>query len=158
MARVTDVILRKPPKSPKEAREYEDQKEALAARPRETVVDARYATEKSAREAAFRVNNGERKKWPSSHYYAIWEFNGGGVDSETEGDAGGGKPEGDADKPWELLIGIREYMPKGWAEVVNAPGSRKGRGSDSDVSQEGDDQGEADEEPEEFAHGEGFFA
>lgn len=152
MARVTDVVLRKPPMRPGE---YATQKEALEANPKDTVVDAVFSSEQSAREAAFRVNGGERKKWPSDRYYAIWDYN---KDADGDTEDGG---EGDMIGRWELLIGIKEHMPKGWVSVVNAPGSRKGRGSTSDASDEAsgtDEQGDSDDVAEESAHGEGFFA
>lgn len=132
MSRVQDVILRKPPLAPRGSKQ-----EALEKSPRETVVDGTFASQDKVRSAAFRVNSGQRKDWPSSRYYAMWDLN---VDAAN--------PE----EPWELLIGIKRYMPPAWDPVVSAPGSRKSAGSD-----DGGDE-EQEEPAEEPAHGEGYFA
>lgn len=130
MARVKKVLLRPVPPGPGE---YSKPIEALEANPTEVVVDANFPSQKAAEAAAFRINSGKRKDWPSSRYYGIYAFNAEAVgDPEDGGSAEMGR--------WELLVGIKDHMPEVWRKVVEAPGSRK-RNADGT---EGDDGGDID--------------
>lgn len=119
MARVHDVQLREVPAGPEE---YATKKEALEARPQEVVVDAYFGTQRSVEEAANRVNGNRRAEWPSRRYYAAWKFN-------PEATGAVGKSDKASSEPgrWELLIGIRDYMPEGWRKVVESATTRKRR-------------------------------
>lgn len=144
MARVKKVLLRPVPPGPGE---YSKPIEALEANPTEVVVDANFPSQKAAEAAAFRINSGKRKDWPSSRYYGIFAYN-----AEAVGEPGDGGPAGMG--RWELLVGIKDHMPEVWRKVVEAPGSRKREadGSDSTDSNQtenatpGDDSSDAGED------------
>jgi hypothetical protein len=86
------------------------------------VVDARFDSLKAVIDAAFRVNSGQRKDWPSDRYYAVYEFT---IDDEAISDSNSGQ--------WLLLIGLKEHAPAGWESIINAPGSRKRRKTSSEI-------------------------
>jgi hypothetical protein len=150
MARVRGVYLRKPPKGPSA---YTSKEAALIANPKMLVADAAFPKDRmeSVKNAAFRVNSGGRGEWSSSEFYGIWEYakdivlrikpdDGEGsvevVGFEADGTVIGeeGDPVGSLEDllredgiemgGWVLLIGVHP-APEGWAEVVNAPGSRR---------------------------------
>lgn len=150
MARVRGVHLRKPPKGPGT---YTSKEAALIANPTMLVADAAFPKNRmeSVKNAAFRVNSGGRGEWSNDEFYGIWEYakdivlrvkpgEGEGsvevIGFESEGTIIGedGDPVGSLDSllnqegielgGWVLLVGIHP-APEGWAETVNAPGSRK---------------------------------
>ncbi len=152
MARVHGVYLRKPPKGPSA---YTSKEAALAASPTMLVADAAFPKNRmdSAKNAAFRVNSGNRGEWSQGEFFAIWEYAQDVVlrvrrDQEAdssvevigfvkEGEVIGTneesvgtleavlKEEGTETGGWVLLIGVQPHVPEGWEETVNAPGSRK---------------------------------
>jgi len=134
VARVRDVLVREAPSGPPGRGEYTTKLQALAAEPDKTVVDARFSTLKAVEDAAFRVNSGARKEWPSDRYYAAYEFT---LDDEAIAESGSGQ--------WLLLIGLKEHAPDAWKPVINAPGSRKRRKSSEE---DGADEMDTPEETE----------
>ena len=115
MARVKEVVQREMPAGPDE---YGSKESALAAEPHKPIVDARFPTREKAKNAAYRVNNGEREEWPKGRFYAIFAPN-----PEPKGDI---DAEGNVSDAWELLIAPRAYgIPDVWVKEVNAPGSRR---------------------------------
>ena len=132
MARVHDIQLREIPPGPNQ---YASKKDALAANPRTTVVDAVFGSKRSVEDAAFRVNGNKRADWPSDEYYAIWAFN-----PASKARVKSGENPKTAGR-WELLIGLKECAPEEWLHVINAPGSRKRRRrSDDEVFENGMDE------------------
>lgn len=124
MARVQEVVVRKTPPGPGE---YGTKLDALEANPEDVVVDARFARRKSVEDAAFRVNSGRRRDWPSDRFYACWGYN-----PEESGETDDGGPAPTVGR-WELLIGEKRFMPEIWRSVVEAPGSRRRRRRAEDV-------------------------
>lgn len=104
MARVKDVRLRKPTPGPDHPG---SPKEMLHANPTEVLVIGDYSTKHSAREAAGRVNLGQRAEWPCDVYYAAWGFN-------------------DDTNRWELWVGLRSHMPEGWRKFVDGRPAARG--------------------------------
>jgi hypothetical protein len=152
MARVRGVYLRKPPKGPTS---YTSKEAALAASPTLVVTDAAFRKHKleSAKNAASRVNSGERSEWPSSEYFAVWEYakdvvlrvkpGSGGKEESVEvvgfvqdgevigedGDSVGTLESLMKDNEietggWLLLIGLQPNVPEGWGPVAGAAGVR----------------------------------
>ena len=116
--RVTMVESAPPAPRTKKAKSRENtvlasQKQALELAPDSLVVDNSYNREtaeaslRSVKSAAYQVNVGQRKAWPKDKYYAIWRQN--------------------PDNPnvYQLLIGLRENIKEGWADIVNRAGSRR---------------------------------
>lgn len=151
MARVRGVYLRKPPKGPSA---YTSKEAALAASPEMLVADAAFPKSKleSVKNAAFRVNSGGRGEWSPREFFAVWDYapdvvlrvkpDAGEGSVEVIGFVEGGEVIGEDGKSvgtlesyqkeedvetggWVLLIGVQPNVPDGWAETVNAPGSRK---------------------------------
>jgi hypothetical protein len=94
-------------------------------RRRPLTAEERARAQNSAEKAAYGLNCGHRVKWPSETYYAYASPE---VDTET------GKPTG----RHEVLVGLREYMPEGWREVVSRAGARR-RSGEEPVGAEVDD-------------------
>jgi len=114
------IMVEQAPPAPKRAKAKKsensflaDQKEALRIAPDSLVVDNSYPRStaeqslKSVKAAAYQVNVGERRAWPSDEYYAIW------------------RQSPDNPDVYQLLIGKRSYLKEEWAGVVNRAGSRK---------------------------------
>lgn len=140
MATVREVRVVDAPASPDE---YTTKESALTAEPHRFVVDRVFPTREKAKAAAYRVNNGERERWPRSRYFAIFAAN---PDPEAEPDENGVVQDA-----WHLLIGVRPHIPEGWAKEVSAPGSRRKSESEGQREQltpeEDDDEEAADLEP-----------
>lgn len=122
MARVKSVIQRDMPEGPDK---YLTKESALAAEPDKPIVDAHFPTRDKAKNAAYRVNNGEREDWPKDRYFAVYAANPN--PKEHPG------TDGMVADAWELLICLRSWgIPEGWQKEVNAPGSRRRQDGDED--------------------------
>lgn len=153
MARIRGVYLRKPPPGPST---HTTKEAALAASPMMTVADGGFPKNKleSVKNAASRVNSGERGEWAAGEFFAIWEYardlvlrlrpagNGDSsvevlgflVNGEVMGESGGSigpledvsKGDGTVETGgWLLLIGVQPHVPAGWESVVNSSRNRK---------------------------------
>lgn len=129
MARVREVIQREMPTGPNQ---FGTKESALAAEPDKPVVDAWFPTREKAKNAAYRVNNGERDEWSKDRFAAIFAPNPNPVADPDE--------DGLVADAWELLIIPRTHVPAAWEKEVNAPGSRRKRRDASD--EDGSDDGE----------------
>lgn len=100
------------------------QKEALSLSPDSLVVDNSYPRStseqslKSVKAAAYQVNSGERRQFPSDEYYAVWRK--APQDEDYEG------PD-----VYQLLIGLRSHMKPEWEAIVNRAGSRRNKTGES---------------------------
>lgn len=126
------IMVEKAPPAPRRAkpkksenRVLADRKAALELAPHSFIVDSSYPREtveqslKSVKAAAYQVNVGERKAWPSDEYYAIWREN------------------PDDKQVYQLLIGKRTHLDEEWEDIVSRAGSRKTKKPGSD-EMEGD--------------------
>lgn len=137
MARVREVIQRDLPAGPDS---YGSKEAALAAEPDKPIVDAQFATRAQAKNAAYRINGGEREEWPRDKYFAIFALN---------PEPGEPDEHGNVEDLWELLILPRTLpVPDAWVKEVNAPGSRRKRrgGSVDDSTHQSNDNGEMEEQ------------
>jgi hypothetical protein len=137
MARVKEVIQRDMPAGPGD---YGSQEGALTAEPHRPIVDGQFPTREKAKNAAYRVNDGEAKRWPKERYFAIFALN-----PEPRGEI---DSDGNFSDAWEVLIAPRSHgIPDAWVKEVNAPGSRRKNreASTEDGSFDGDP---AEDEPE----------
>lgn len=131
MARVSEVIMIEVPEVPERRKRkvtrssvLDKKKNALSNAPRGLIVDSEYdgkgdpaKAEKSAYNAAYQVNAGERQEWPADVYYGVY------------------RKSPDETGVWQLAIGLREHMAPEWAEIVNKAGSRKRKeAEEQDVS------------------------
>lgn len=136
MARVKEVVQREMPAGPDE---YGSQESALAAEPHRPIVDARFPTREKAKNAAYRVNDGDAKRWPSDKYFAIFAPN---PEPKGETDA-----DGNVSDAWEVLISPRSQgIPEAWVREVNAPGSRR-KNRDGEAPNEDSSDEETEDEP-----------
>jgi hypothetical protein len=140
MARVKEVIQREMPAGPDM---YGSKESALAAEPDKPVVDAVFPTREKAKNAAYRVNDGERREaWPKERYAAIFHPN---PAPQSEPDENGLVADA-----WELLIIPRSQVPQAWLKEVNAPGSRRKNRDTDDDSPAQEDNGEPQSVEQEF--------
>lgn len=128
MARVREVIQREMPAGPNQ---FSSKESALAAEPDKPIVDAYFATRTQAKNAAYRVNGGERGEWPMDRYAAIFAPNPSPKADVDE--------EGLVEDAWELLIIPRTHVPEAWMKEVNAPGSRR-KGKNPGADDKSDDE------------------
>lgn len=130
MARVKRVVQREMPAGPDE---YGSKESALTAEPDKPIVDAHFPTREKAKNAAYRVNNGEREEWPKERYFAIFAPN---PDPQAEP-----AQDGTVADAWELLIAPRSNgIPLGWQKEVNSPGSRRGNRQRDEETKDDDEE------------------
>ena len=133
LSRVDEVILMDPKKTVLDDDDASDKRLKLAAAPKQCIVDSVHATEKAVELAASRVNSGIRTEWPSSTYYAVWEYDPEASCTRKVKDPETGKMQAVPQQGgWLLKIGMRPHIPAGWERKVAAPGSRR-RKAESEV-------------------------